>query len=230
MTLTSGRGPLTPHPAGRFTPPLPAAGRHVYVEPYRRRVHATVGGRTVVDSERVALVHRPGHAPAYAFPAGDVDGVEAVATSELDGYVEVPWSAADAWYEEGTQVFLHARNPFHRVDCLTATRRLVVEVGGVTVVDTDDTVVLYETSLDPKLYVDRALLRVGVDLVRSETTTYCPYKGTTTYWTLVVGDRAVEDAAWSYDDPLPESEAIRGLLSFEPSRVTVTTDVPPPAF
>lgn len=228
MTLTSGRGPLTPDPAGRFVPPL--GGRRVYVEPFRRRVTAARDGATVVDSERVALVHRPGHAPAYAFPAADVRaGVPAHATAELDGYVEVPWDAVDGWYEEGTQVFLHVRNPFHRVDCLRTDRRLHVEVGGVTLVDTRDTVVLYETSLEPKLYVDRSHVR-GAELVPSATTTYCPYKGTTTYWCATVGESRVDDIAWSYEDPLPESVAIRGLLSFEPDRVTLTHDVPPPAF
>ena len=45
-----------------------------YIEPFRRRVRAIKDGRTVVDSERVLLVHRPGRPPTYAFPAGDVDG------------------------------------------------------------------------------------------------------------------------------------------------------------
>jgi uncharacterized protein (DUF427 family) len=226
VTLTSGRGPLTADPAGRFVPPLD--GRFVYVEPFRRCVQATRDGRTVVDSERVVLVHRPGRPPVYAFPAGDVRDVDTVPTSELDGYVEVAWDAADAWLEEGQQVFLHPRNPFHRVDCLRTNRRLRVEMAGVTVVDTRDTLVLYETSLEPKLYVDRSDLR-GAQLVASATRTYCPYKGTATYWSAVVGDVRVDDVAWSYEDPLPESAAIKGLLSFEPARATIEHDVPPPA-
>jgi uncharacterized protein (DUF427 family) len=64
-------------------------------------------------------------------------------------------------------------------------------------------------------------------LRRSETTTYCNYKGWTTYWTAVVGDTVVDDVAWTYDDPLPESTPIRGLLSFEPDRVTLEADLPP---
>ena len=227
MTLTSGRGPLTPDPGGRFVPPLPGPG-HVYVEPFRRRVQATRDGRTVVDSERVVLVHRPGHPPTYAFPAADVGDVATTPTAELEGYVEVAWDAVDGWQEEGEAVFLHPRNPFHRVDCLRTTRRLRIEAAGATVVDTTDTVVLYETSLEPKLYVDRSDLR-GAELVRSDTTTYCPYKGTTTYWHLAVGGATIEDAAWSYEDPLPESTAIRGLISFEPAKVVIQHDVPPPA-
>ncbi len=226
MTLTSGRGPLTANPAGRFSPPLP--GRVVYVEPFRRRVQAELQGRTVIDSERVVLVHRPGHPPAYAFPSADVREVSAEPTPELAGYVEVAWAAVDGWFEEGEQVFLHVRNPYHRVDCTRGRRRLRVEVAGVCLVDTDETVTLYETSLEPKLYVERSRVR-GAELTRSDTTSYCPYKGTASYWTARVGEMAVADVAWSYEDPLPESAAIKGLLCFEPSRATVIDDLPSPA-
>ena len=60
----------------------------------------------------------------------------------------------------------------------------------------------------------------------STTTTYCPYKGTATYWNATIDGAVVEDVAWSYEDPLPESLRLRGLLSFEPRNATVTTDLP----
>jgi uncharacterized protein (DUF427 family) len=63
-------------------------------------------------------------------------------------------------------------------------------------------------------------------LRRSDTTTYCNYKGWTTYYDAVVGDTVVHDAAWIYEDPLPESTPIRGLISFEPDRVSITADLP----
>jgi uncharacterized protein (DUF427 family) len=139
--------------------------------------------------------------------------------------VRVAWDALDAWFEEDEQVFGHARNPYHRVDCVRTHRRLHVEVAGTVLVDTTDTIGVYETSLEPKLYVRRELVVPGV-LVPSPTTTYCPYKGTASYWSAVVGDTTVDDVAWSYDDPLPECLPIAGLLSFEAQRATVVTDVP----
>ena len=39
MTLSHGRGPLSAHPAGHFSAPLP--DNLVYVEPHPRRVVAT---------------------------------------------------------------------------------------------------------------------------------------------------------------------------------------------
>ena len=226
MSLSTGRGPLSARPAGRFTAPIPA--QVAYIEPFRRRVRAVLDSRTVVDSERVLLVHRQGSPPTYAFPAADVTGVDAVPVVDAPGYVAVPWDSADAWYEEDEEVFGHPRNPYHRVDCLRARRRLRVDAAGTTLVDTDDTLAVYETALEPRLYVDRRHVRMDL-LVPSETTTYCPYKGTTRYWHARVGDQVLEDVAWSYEDPLPESTALGGLLSFETGRVHVEHDLPPPA-
>jgi len=57
-----------------------------------------------------------------------------------------------------------------------------------------DTVVVFETSLPARLYVDPALART--DLLRqSEATSYCNYKGVATYWSVLVGDTIYEDVA-----------------------------------
>ena len=224
MSLTTGRGPLSPDRAGRFSAPVPDGV--AYVEPFRRRVRGVTGGRTLVDSERALLVHRPGRPPVYAFPAADVRGAPADPVAEAPGHVQVPWEAVEDWYEEDERVYSHPRNPYHRVDCVRTSRRLRVVAGGVVLVDTTETVGVYETALEPKLYVRRDQVRRDL-LVPSPTTTYCPYKGTASYWTVVVGDTAVEDVAWSYDDPLPESLPIRALVSFDPARATVVHDLPP---
>ena len=68
---------------------------------------------------------------------------------------------------------------------------------------------------------------VRMDLLEQTTTeTYCPYKGTATYWSARVGDEVVTDVAWSYQDPLPESAPFRGCLSFDKSHVTLRHDMP----
>ncbi len=224
MSLTTGRGPLSAQPAGRFTSPLPAD--LAYIEPFRRRVRATKGGRTVVDSEGVLLVHRQGQPPIYAIPEADVDGIDSHPQADAPGYVGVDWGAVDAWFEEDEQVFGHPRNPYHRVDCLRSVRRLRVEVSGLTLVDTTDTLVVYETALDPRLYVHPGQVHMDA-LERSDTTTYCPYKGTASYWSARIGDEVVDDVAWSYEDPLPESAPLGGCLSFDHARVTLQHDLPP---
>ena len=224
MSLTTGRGPFGGNPAGRFNQPVPIDA--VYVEPFRRRVRGLVGDRTVVDSERVVLVHRPGSPPAYAFPACDVDGtVVALPEAEAPGHVRVPWDAVDAWYEEDEPVLGHPRNPYHRVDCIRTSRRLRVEVAGTVLVDTTDTLGVYETALEPRLYVHPDAVRRDL-LIAGSTTTYCPYKGTAWYWTAVVGEVVVADVAWSYEDPVPESQPLRRMLCFDESRATVVHEMP----
>ena len=39
-------------------------------------------------------------------------------------------------------------------------------------------------------------------------------------------DAVVEDVAWSYEDPLPESTQIAGWLSFDPARADVDAELP----
>jgi uncharacterized protein (DUF427 family) len=102
---------------------------------------------------------------------------------------------------------------------------LRVEAAGVTLVDTTETMVVYETALDPRLYVDPRAVRV--DLTRSQRRTYCPYKGTATYWNAVVDGATVADVAWSYEDALPESAPLQHLVSFDDQRVSVFHDIPP---
>jgi uncharacterized protein (DUF427 family) len=196
-----------------------------YLEPYARRVRAVKDGQTLVDSERVLLIHRPGRPPSYAFPENDVQGLPVQPEPDSPGYVTVEWTAVDSWFEEAEEVFGHPRNPYHRVDCLRSERRLVVDAAGFTVVDTTETLVVCETSLAPRLYVDPRHVRMDL-LKRSTTETYCPYKGTATYWSAHMGDDVVADIAWSYEDPLPESAPLRGCLSFDDTRVTLHHDLP----
>ena len=223
MSLTAARGPLGADPAGFFSAPVPPD--LVYVEPHPRRVQAVVGGRTVIDTERALLVHRVGRPLAYAFPTDQVGDLPAEPLAEATGYVQVPWEAVDTWFEEGRQLVHYPPNPYHRVDCRPTTRRLRVEAAGTVLVDTDDTVILFETALGPKLYVDPAVVRTDL-LRRTESTSYCNYKGAATWWAAVVGDAIIDDAAWSYEDPLPESLPIKGMLSFDPARVDVFAELP----
>ena len=231
MSLTSGRGPLSRNPAGRFSAPVPTD--LAYVEPVRRRVRARLGDATVVDSEAALLVHRAGGPPTYAFPPADVDagalGDAVTAHPDADGFVTVAWAAPDHWFEEEDEVFLHARNPYHRIECLRTTRHLRVTLGAAVLVDAPATIALYETALEPKLYVDKSLVRTDL-LVPSATTTLCPSKGTATWWSAMVDGTTHADVAWSYEDPLPESLPVAGMLSFEPAHPALTIDAAfPPA-
>jgi uncharacterized protein (DUF427 family) len=223
MSLVAGRGPLSVNPAGWFSQALP--NDVVFVEPHPRRVQAVSGGHTVIDTEDVLLVHRPGHALSYAFRADEVADLPHAAVAEAPGYVQVPWDGVDTWFEEGRRLVHYPPNPYHRVDCRPTDRRLRVTVGGTVLVDTADTVIVFETSLAPRLYVSPAQVWTDV-LRRSDTVSYCNYKGDATYWSVVVDDGVYEDVAWSYEDTPPESLPIRGYLSFDDARADVIAELP----
>ena len=223
MTLVAGRGPLSKDPAGWFSSPLP--DDLVFVEPHPRRVEAVRNGKTVIDTERALMVHRRDHPLSYAFLAEDVGDLPNEPEPEAPGYVHVPWHAVDTWLEEGRKLVHYPPNPYHRVDCRRTNRGLRVTVAGVALVDTTDTVIVFETALEPRLYVDPSVVRTDL-LRRTETRTYCNYKGYATYWSAVLGDGVVTDVAWSYEEPLPETSPIRRYFSFDAGKAEIVAELP----
>lgn len=220
MSLVAGRGPLSGDPAGRFAPPIPHDV--VYIEPHPRRVQALHNGRIVIDTESALMVHRRSHPLSYVFPEGVITGLPTEPEPEAPGYVHVPWTAVDAWFEEGRKLVHYPPNPYHRVDCRPTRRRLRVSLHGTLLVDTDDTTIVFETALEPRLYVAPHHVRTEL-LRRTDTSTYCNYKGYATYWAALDGD---EDIAWTYAEPYPESQPIAEHFSFDHAKVQVEAELP----
>ena len=168
--------------------------------------------------------------PVYAFPRDDVrpELLEArpeVARTlpQVPGHVVVDWKAMDRWYEEDEEVIGHPRDPYHRVDILQSSRHVRVELDGEVLADTRRPRLLFETRFPPRYYIPPEDVRMDV-LVPTETHTVCPYKGVASYWAATVGGRTHPDVAWAYPDPLPESQKIRGHLSFYDDRVDLVVD------
>jgi len=72
---------------------------------------------------------------------------------------------------------------------------------------------LRETGHLPVYYFPPEDIRMDL-MTPTETHTTCPYKGLASYWSIKVGDREVKDVVWSYQDPLPGREDIKGYLAF----------------
>jgi len=146
---------------------------------------------------------------------------------ELRDTVRFEWAALDAWYEEDEQVFVHPRNPYTRVDALHSTRTVRVELDGAMLAESSSPVMVFETGLPTRYYVNRT--EVDWDhLVATDTVTACPYKGTTSgYWSVRVGDQVHEDLAWAYDFPTRQLLPIAGLIAFYNERVDIVLDGQP---
>jgi uncharacterized protein (DUF427 family) len=97
----------------------------------------------------------------------------------------------------------------HDVTHAPLGRRVRLELGGETVVDTRDAILLHETGIRPRLYVPLADTRA--ELLRpSERRTHCPFKGDATYRTVEAGGTSSHDALWVYEDPLPSARWLLG--------------------
>jgi uncharacterized protein (DUF427 family) len=171
-----------------------------------------------------------GHAELHGV---DVDGVLRMGSARvyresavpgLAGTVRFDWSALDAWYEEDEQIYVHPRSPYVRVDALRSCRRVQVELEGVLLADSSAPVMVFETGLPTRYYLDPTAVRFE-HLVATDTVSACPYKGITGgYWSVRTGERIHADLAWSYAFPTLALSAIAGLVSFYNEKLDIVLD------
>jgi len=99
-----------------------------------------------------------------------------------------------------------------------AGRRVRVEAGGQVVAESGRALRVLETSHPPVYYIPPEDVRR--DLLRpSARRTACEFKGVATYHDLVVGERVIRDAAWSYEEPRPGYQSLGGHLAFYPGKM-----------
>jgi uncharacterized protein (DUF427 family) len=142
---------------------------------------------------------------------------------ELRDAIRVDWDAMDAWFEEDEQVFTHPRDPYTRVDILSSSRHVRVDVDGVTVAESAKPTLLFETGLPVRYYLPKTHVRMDL-LTPTERESHCPYKGQAEWWSVRVGEAVHDDLAWSYPTPLPESQKIAGLVAFYDEKVDLYVD------
>ncbi len=166
------------------------------------RLHSLVGaGRTHRSAARV-------------FDAGD---------GPVAGTVRFEWDPL-RWFEEDEPIYGHPRNPYSRVDALRSHRHVRVELDGIVLADTGSPVLLFETGLPTRYYIDPTDIAFE-HLEPSPTQTLCPYKGVTSgYWSVRVGDTTHADLAWTYHYPLPAVGQIAGLVAFYNEKLDISVD------
>jgi uncharacterized protein (DUF427 family) len=138
-------------------------------------------------------------------------------------HVAFYWDRIDRWFEEDEEVFVHPRDPYHRVDVLPTSRHVRVGIGDDVLAETTRAQMLLESNLPPRWYIPRADVRMDM-LTAVETTTACPYKGAATYWSASAGGEEHPVLAWTYEEPLAEVGRIAGLVCFFDERVDLDVD------
>ncbi len=147
----------------------------------------------------------------------------APAAAALAGALAFDPAQVDHWYEEDEEVFGHPRDPYHRIDVRASARRVRIEAAGIRIAETRRALFLFETGLPTRYYIPREDVRMEL-MERSPNRTVCPYKGFASYFTLRAGGYTQPDAAWSYEDPLPEAPRIKSYLSFYPDKVAIDVE------
>jgi uncharacterized protein (DUF427 family) len=216
------------------------SARYVWEIPYYPQYYiplADIDSQFLVDENAEQNTHR-GTARRHGLRAGSLERRSAVrvygadAIEGLAGTAHFDWASLDAWYEEDEQVFVHPRSPYSRVDALRSHRRVRVSLDGITLAETDSPVMVFETGLPTRYYIDRT----DVDfthLVPSETRTACPYKGVTSgYWSVTLDPETSggtvrhehRDLAWAYDFPTRQLLPITGMIAFYNEKLDIEVD------
>lgn len=104
--------------------------------------------------------------------------------------------------------------PAHVLYFEPSPRRVRVRAAGETVADSTRASLLHETGLLPVYYLPEEDVRENL-LVPTDHTTYCPFKGSASYWTIRVDDVERENAVWGYRDPLPGAPPLDGHRAFQ---------------
>ncbi|MBA2409907.1 MAG: DUF427 domain-containing protein [Gammaproteobacteria bacterium] len=141
----------------------------------------------------------------------------------LRGYLAVYWDTMDTWFDEDEEIQGHLRDPYHRVDVRESSRHVRVIVGGQLVAETRRPKVLSETGLPNRFYIAPEDVRRD-SLEPSGTRTACPYKGITTYRTVMLDGHRIVDAAWVYEQPLENALKVRDHVCFLAGGVKVEVD------
>jgi uncharacterized protein (DUF427 family) len=105
-------------------------------------------------------------------------------------------------------------SPDHPIAVTPTAGRVIVKAAGRVVAETRNALTLQEASYPPVQYIPRADADMA-QLTRTAHTTYCPYKGDASYYSLP----HAENAVWSYEAPHPAMVEIKDRLAFYPNRV-----------
>ena len=112
-------------------------------------------------------------------------------------------------------------NPDHPITIEANPKRILVTLDGAVVADTTHALTVREARYPAVHYIPRADVDM-TKLTQTQHTTYCPYKGDCSYYSLTAsGERGI-NAVWTYESPYPAVDAIKDHLAFYPDRVELT--------
>jgi uncharacterized protein (DUF427 family) len=118
--------------------------------------------------------------------------------------------------------------PDHPISIAANPSRVVVTVAGKVIADTRDALTLREASYPDVQYIPLRDVDMAA-LTRSDHTTYCPYKGDVSYYSIPAGGNRSRNAVWAYEAPFEAMAEIKGHVAFYPDRVDDIRSLTPAA-
>jgi len=114
--------------------------------------------------------------------------------------------------------------PDHPITITPTAGRVTVQVAGRTIADSTNALTLQEADYPAVQYLPLADVDAEV-LVRSDTQTYCPFKGDASYYSVRTGDGELADAIWTYEQPYPAVAEIKEHAAFYADKVDIRIEV-----
>ena len=108
--------------------------------------------------------------------------------------------------------------PDHPISIEKNPKRVVVTIAGKTVADSRDALTLREAAYPGVQYIPRKDVDMAL-LQRTEHTSYCPYKGDASYYSIPAGGERAVNAVWTYESAYDSVAQITGHVAFYPDRV-----------
>ena len=112
----------------------------------------------------------------------------------------------------------------HPITIEPTNGRVRVRVNGEIVADTDAALELRESTYPAVQYIPIGDVVQDV-LTRTNTSSYCPFKGEASYYSVTTASgETVDDVIWTYEDPYPAVAAIAGHVAFYPDKAEISVD------
>ena len=103
------------------------------------------------------------------------------------------------------------------------SRLVVVKSGDMIIAETSRAIRVLETASPPTFYIPPEDVDENL-LEKASCTSYCEWKGSATYWNIVLNGQSLNKAAWSYHNPSLRFNSIDGYYSFYPGRIPCFVD------
>jgi len=230
---------------------MPQFSSFPHVEDCTKRIRAYINGVCLVDTIKAKFVWLHPYYPTYYFSDFNFDSpyisaptevgggkkeytikvgqsepktLTLYTTGELAGLATVKFSDMDMWFEEDEEIFVHPKDPYKRVDILQSSRHIRVELNGVVLAETRSARLLFETLLSVRTYIPKTDCKMEL-WVPSKLKTSCPYKGTASYYDVVLpSGEKFKDIIWWYPTTILETAPIQGYVAFYDEKVDVFVD------